>query len=569
MGYIIVGTIIGGIIWGVVVNKVIENKGYEENWFWWGFFFGIFALIVALTKQSVNTAKVVIESSSPTNDSMELLSSEILNKQVNISSPAHITSWEIKKDAEKLVLFVDFINVSSKAISAVMISATGFNSFGDIVNVNDSDFFDVIGQDLTINPNEHGEIYAILQDDAIRKVEVKVKKVCFADGTILDTIEENWVSTNQNLLESIHIECAKKYNLQSNYYSIFKENYWQCTCGFVNAGDECIQCTMKKEIALEFTEENIGKTYQKYCEERENENIKSAEEKKIADKQAKKNKKVAIAMLPILLIVISGAVFVNCVVVPEQKYEKATNLYEQEKYSDAYETYKEIINYKDSQSKITEILKEHPILAQPGDFITFGKYEQDNNATNGKEDVEWQVLERDENRLFVISKYVLDVQPYHYVQAPITWEDSSIREWLNNEFINSAFTDDEQEQILWTRIENKDNKEQKTTAGNDTEDRLFLLSVDEVKLYFSTEKDRKILATPFADVANDSEGKGSWWWLRTPGGKPVGEYSNYIKSDEACEVWASGQLDDKYYFGCPVDADDRGVRPSMRIEIID
>lgn len=39
-----------GSIWGVVVNKVIENKGYYENWFWWGFFFGFFALIVALTK---------------------------------------------------------------------------------------------------------------------------------------------------------------------------------------------------------------------------------------------------------------------------------------------------------------------------------------------------------------------------------------------------------------------------------------------------------------------------------------------------------------------------------------
>lgn len=43
-----------GAIWGVVVNKVIENKGYRENWFWWGFFFGFFALIVALTKQNIS-----------------------------------------------------------------------------------------------------------------------------------------------------------------------------------------------------------------------------------------------------------------------------------------------------------------------------------------------------------------------------------------------------------------------------------------------------------------------------------------------------------------------------------
>lgn len=39
-----------GSIWGIVVKKVIENRGYRENWFWWGFFFGFFALIVAITK---------------------------------------------------------------------------------------------------------------------------------------------------------------------------------------------------------------------------------------------------------------------------------------------------------------------------------------------------------------------------------------------------------------------------------------------------------------------------------------------------------------------------------------
>ncbi len=45
-----IGVVIWGIIWGVVCNKVIENKGYDENWFWWGFFFGFIAFIVALTK---------------------------------------------------------------------------------------------------------------------------------------------------------------------------------------------------------------------------------------------------------------------------------------------------------------------------------------------------------------------------------------------------------------------------------------------------------------------------------------------------------------------------------------
>ena len=49
MGYFI-GVIFWGIIWGFATQAVIKNKGYEENWFWWGFFFSFIALIVAACK---------------------------------------------------------------------------------------------------------------------------------------------------------------------------------------------------------------------------------------------------------------------------------------------------------------------------------------------------------------------------------------------------------------------------------------------------------------------------------------------------------------------------------------
>lgn len=49
ISYLIV-YIIQGIIFGVATNKIIENKGYYDNWFWWGFFFGIIALLVAMSK---------------------------------------------------------------------------------------------------------------------------------------------------------------------------------------------------------------------------------------------------------------------------------------------------------------------------------------------------------------------------------------------------------------------------------------------------------------------------------------------------------------------------------------
>lgn len=51
----IIGIVIWGSIWGVATNAVIRNKGYDENWFWWGFFFGFIALLVALSKPQINT----------------------------------------------------------------------------------------------------------------------------------------------------------------------------------------------------------------------------------------------------------------------------------------------------------------------------------------------------------------------------------------------------------------------------------------------------------------------------------------------------------------------------------
>lgn len=50
MEFLWIVTLISSLIWGIATHKVIQNKGYDENWFWWGFFFGIIALIVALTK---------------------------------------------------------------------------------------------------------------------------------------------------------------------------------------------------------------------------------------------------------------------------------------------------------------------------------------------------------------------------------------------------------------------------------------------------------------------------------------------------------------------------------------
>lgn len=144
--------------------------------------------------------------------------------------------------------------------------------------------------------------------------------------------------------------------------------------------------------------------------------------------------------------------------------------------------------------------------ALPGTYITFGTYEQDNKKKNGQEPIEWLVLENNEESLLVISKYVLDGQPYSnaydtyaYQPYPVTWELCSLRAWLNSTFYTTAFSEGERARIQTTLLSNEAKEmgfsNEKVDGGNDTLDNVFLLSYDEVLKYF-----------PMKDVWYGSEG---------------------------------------------------------------
>lgn len=157
---------------------------------------------------------------------------------------------------------------------------------------------------------------------------------------------------------------------------------------------------------------------------------------------------------------------------------------------------------------------------QIGDTITFGSYEQDNDTSNGTEAIEWQVLDKQDGRVLVISKYGLDYQQYHGEYESVTWEECDLRRWLNDDFMDSAFTSEEQAKIPEVTVENKDNPDYGTDGGNDTQDKVFLLSIDEAEEYFDTDEERQCEPTEYA-MANDayvnSDNGNCWWWLRSPG----------------------------------------------------
>lgn len=91
---------------------------------------------------------------------------------------------------------------------------------------------------------------------------------------------------------------------------------------------------------------------------------------------------------------------------------------------------------------------------QIGDIVTFGTYEQDNNRRDGAEDIQWIVIDQEDDRIMLISKDCLDSKPYHDTLEAINWEFCSLRQWLNEDFLETAFTKEERIRIVEVTNEN-------------------------------------------------------------------------------------------------------------------
>ncbi|MBR1443043.1 MAG: hypothetical protein IJ583_05860 [Firmicutes bacterium] len=102
-----------------------------------------------------------------------------------------------------------------------------------------------------------------------------------------------------------------------------------------------------------------------------------------------------------------------------------------------------------------------------GDIVTFGTFEQDDNESNGAEPIEWIVLDADGSKALLLSKYVLAEEQYNIQDKQVTWQTSTLFQWLNADFLNGAFSEEERQQIINTEY-----------------GKVFLLSFDEAVKYF-------------------------------------------------------------------------------------
>ncbi|MEI6579041.1 MAG: DUF6273 domain-containing protein [Eubacteriales bacterium] len=264
----------------------------------------------------------------------------------------------------------------------------------------------------------------------------------------------------------------------------------------------------------------------------------------------KRGKTTGIVIIIIILLSISAVVMkkANTVetTVPNEnttvKYEETTAKYEG---TTAIQEEKNV--------KLAAISK-----AKVGFIVFYGYFEQDNNLINGRDEIAWLVLAVEDGKALLISEKILDAMPYNIHNENITWENSSIRSWLNDGFYNSSFTSTEKLAVATTKVINNDNPIDNTPGGNDTQDKVFLLSYKEVKKYFVSDSTRQTKGTDFAktnglNVSEDSFylGNGNWW-LRSPG---------YYPYDAGLVTYDGKVIDYDYNNGAY--STDVGVRPAI------
>ena len=208
------------------------------------------------------------------------------------------------------------------------------------------------------------------------------------------------------------------------------------------------------------------------------------------------------------------------------------------------------------------------------DSVYYGNYAQSDSTGTTKDPIKWRVLSNNSNdaqaqnkQLFLLADQNLDVQPYNSSYTSVTWETCSLRTWLNDTFLNAAFSTDEQEEIAMTEVVNSNNPGTGTNGGNDTSDKIFLLSIEEaLKTDYgfsninSTTGDssgRVSTNTAYVAVQNgmmSSAGQAEFWWLRSPG------FYDYL----AANVTSSGFLERP---GNSVDGYSLAVRPAFNLNL--
>ena len=220
----------------------------------------------------------------------------------------------------------------------------------------------------------------------------------------------------------------------------------------------------------------------------------------------------------------------------ERTYNKALSIMNSAKASaefiEAINMFNSIASYKDSAelsnicfdkaeaAKADEEARRAGIInfsnVAVGDTITFGKYNQSSNFAAADTAIEWDILDIKNGKALLISKYALECRRYNARYMDITWEECTLRKWLNNDFVEAAFSENEKAMLSVTDLPG----DYGLSVSGSVCDKVFLLSISEVNQYFASDLSKQCLPTQKATAnlsRSNSSNKNCRWWLRNTG----------------------------------------------------
>lgn len=427
-------------------------------------------------------------------------------------SPVIVEAGALHKDSVlgDVVAQLKFRSLVQKDISTITVDIMCFDSAKQVITP--SFVYKYVDLDLQKTDLYFGQKTLItLPNTTTRSFEVRVKHVQFTDGSELSVAADNWNPIPQQPDISTYGSDFKehfqrKYGDDGKSEPMIFEDLWLCSCQKENKQDVtfCSKCGKAYSLLFPFDiEQEKRDAIEEKCLERLERERQAEIARKEAERIAKRNKKIVLIATSISAILITMAILLTKVIIPTCKYNKAVDLMKNGEFDDAYTIFGKLGNYKDSMSKLDEVkslhLKTYGFETTKDGFVTYGSYEQDNNKENGKEKIEWIVLKVQNNRALLLSKYCLESKTIiGSYRNDVTWENSDLYEWLNTEFVEVAFSNEEKNNIL-----------------ND----ITLLTSSELYEFSETHDIKNAVFTRYGQAFSltDGENGETAWWLKGTG----------------------------------------------------
>ncbi len=224
-----------------------------------------------------------------------------IKKSIDINAHVINLKCHIDTSGGSSLALISFDNLDFGTITAVKFNATGYNSFGDIIRINDNDKFFVVVQDIVIRQNESAtDLKAILPDSNIRKLVLEECQICYADGSIVSYSKKDEREFELSEYQDVGSEGKLLKAYRSKFGDCFKYKIadcdvgWVCACGRFNTIDKhiCGFCHNSKQDIINATsdeqKETILDEFDKKEEEREQDRMHAEEQKAKLKKQKMK-----------------------------------------------------------------------------------------------------------------------------------------------------------------------------------------------------------------------------------------------------------------------------------------